>query len=88
MTISEVAAQAKKLGMTYGEYVRQFDPPGKQKKKHREAQRYCARPCAMCGADISDRGTAARFCLECARLRSNEAARKRHYAKKGEGKWI
>lgn len=47
MTIAEISVAARKLGMTYGQYVHKFHPPGEKIPVREQPMK-----CAWCGAPI------------------------------------
>lgn len=59
MTIDEVVRASMSLHLSYGKYVETYRPG--LDKPHTEPERVCKR----CGADISDRVSAAKYCLDC-----------------------
>ena len=59
MTIDEVVCAAAELHISYGQYVTAYSPGLDKPSKKPE------RVCKRCGADISDRVSAAKYCLDC-----------------------
>ena len=83
MTIDEVVRAAAKLHISYGEYVRRYDP-GLERAEEKPKKR-----CKRCGKDISQRAPTAQYCTDCAYLAMRAAQnerRRRARKQKEQGK--
>lgn len=64
MTISEVMKKAMEQGVSYGKYVKEYLPEGKDKPTGESVKG--KKLCRACGKEISGRDRRAVYCLECA----------------------
>lgn len=71
MTIDEVVREAARLHLSYGEYVRRYNP-GLERPPEGKTKR-----CRGCGKDISQRAPAAHYCTDCAYLAMRAAQNER-----------
>ena len=84
MTISEVVREAIRHGLSYGEYVQAFDPPKPVKRSVPKDKRVCM----ICGKGITERGSKAIYCFECAeevRVRKKREREEKYRQRNKEG---